>query len=148
MRNMSFSKTTQEIRTFKKDVTRRLGWANLRPGELFAAIVKGQGLKKGEHVERLAVLRCVSNSAERLDAIQKADCRREGFPHLSPGEFVRMFCRLNKCRPEQIVNRIEFEYVSLNLSVSLNLEPYSFPPFLKEIPHGTATLFAQQTFRS
>jgi len=33
MRNMSFSLTTQQCREMTKDVTRRLGWAILKPGD-------------------------------------------------------------------------------------------------------------------
>jgi len=107
---MSFSETTQQVLDRTKTVTRRLGWENLKPGELIQAIEKGQGLKKGEKVRRLCVLRIVSNQRERLDAIRKRDCRLEGFPEHSPREFVRMFCRLNCCEVWQMVNRIEFEY--------------------------------------
>jgi hypothetical protein len=59
MRLMSFSLTTPQILARTKTVTRRMGWTFLRPGDLVQAIEKGQGLKKGEHVKRLAVLRIV-----------------------------------------------------------------------------------------
>lgn len=35
----------------------------------------------------------------------------EGFPDMTPPEFVDMFCRHNKCRPDKLVNRIRFEYL-------------------------------------
>jgi hypothetical protein len=30
---------------------------------------------------------------------------------MSPSEFVEFFCRLNGCKPDTTVNRIEFRYV-------------------------------------
>lgn len=126
MRNMSFFLTQKQIRARAKTVTRRLGWAKLKPGERFCAIVKGQGLKKGEKVKRLAVLECVSNTPEPLGQIITAPWRyvkkslranpeheanREGFPEMTAVEFVLMFCRHMKVTPDRVVNRIEFRYV-------------------------------------
>jgi hypothetical protein len=112
-RNMSFFHTQEQVRERRKDVTRRLGkgWRKLKPGDRFWAIVKGQGLRKGEHVERICLLECVSNRVERLDWIMPGDVAREGFPDNSPAWFVAMFCRSMGCRPNAEVNRIEFKYV-------------------------------------
>ena len=112
MRLMSFSATTEQIRNRTKTVTRRIGWAHLKPGDLIQAIEKGQGLKKGEHVKRLAVLRVVSNFPEKLYDMTDADCAKEGFPGINSGNFCRMFSKLNRCEYDQPVNRIEFEYVA------------------------------------
>ena len=35
----------------------------------------------------------------------------EGFPDLTPRQFLEMFCKANGCDGYQPVNRIEFEYV-------------------------------------
>ena len=110
-RNMSFYHTQQQIRDRTKTVTRRKGWGDLKPGERFWAIVKGQGLKKGEKVERIVLLECVRIRTECLDNIQPADVAREGFPGMTPREFVEMFCRNMGGHSVQIVNRIEFKYV-------------------------------------
>jgi len=40
-----------------------------------------------------------------------ADLVREGFPDLSPGDFIALFCRANRCGPATRVTRIEFRYV-------------------------------------
>jgi len=116
MRNMSFSKTVKRIKDRSKTVTRRLGWSDLKPGELFWAIEKGQGLKRGEKVQRLALLRCVSNEAEPIEARRirrhgPDEVRREGFPGMSVRQFVAFFCREMAVREGQMVRRIEFEYV-------------------------------------
>ena len=49
---------------------------------------------------------------ERLYDIDKDDCIAEGFPEMSPDEFIEMFCESHKgCDPETTVNRIGFEYI-------------------------------------
>lgn len=108
---MSFSVTWPQILSHTKTVTRRSGWVNLKPGELFQAIKKGQGLRKGEKVKRGPVLRCVSNTIVRLRDIDQADLIREGFPNSSPLLFVKAYCELNRCDWRIEVQRIEFEYV-------------------------------------
>jgi hypothetical protein len=108
---MSFAITTRQVRARLKDVTRRLGWKNLTAGTILQAVVKSQGLKLGERVERICFIRVVSVRRERLDAITPDECRREGFPEMSPAEFVAMFCEHNKCLPSQIITRIEFAYI-------------------------------------
>jgi len=110
-RNMSFSLTTDQIRNRTKDVTRRLGWRGLMKGQKFWACVKCMGLKPGEKVERLALLECVSNTREMLYKITAEDVRREGFPGMSPGEFMAMFCKHMDATARTIVHRIEFKYV-------------------------------------
>lgn len=108
--NMSFFYTTEQGRNKTKDVTRRLGWKNLKPGQLFWMVEKAQGLKKGEKIQRIHLCRCVSNTPEVLGHITKAEVVREGFPDMSPLKFVHMFCQHMRCQPSQIVNRIEFKY--------------------------------------
>ena len=131
MKNMSFALTTKQFIDGSKDVTRRIGWAFLKPGDHFMAVEKCQGLKKGEHVKKLGECEVVSNDAVFLDSItyslyhvipecfgkdpkdwprrcQVKETEREGFPDLTPEQFVEMFCREMHCTPETIVNRIEF----------------------------------------
>lgn len=112
-RNMSFYHTQRQIKDRSKTVTRRRGWSHLKPGDLFYAIEKGQGLKKGQKVRRLALLRCVGNRAELLGWISVPDCAAEGFPGMTPAEFVAMFVRHMGGDSSQEVRRIEFEYVNV-----------------------------------
>lgn len=110
---MSFAATTTQIENQTKTVTRRLGWANLKPGELVQPIVKGTGLKKGEKQTFIGPpIRCVANVPLPLAPLAKADVVREGFPDMTPRQFVEMFCELNNCNPYGIVNRIEFQYTN------------------------------------
>lgn len=118
MRNMSFIITTAQARAQLKWVTRRLGWNFLKPGDHIRQVVKGRGLKKGEEIEKLHVIAVRDVRFEPLDLMLsdpeygRLEVVREGFPHLSPPEFVKMLCEANHCWPDQKVNRIYFSYVS------------------------------------
>jgi hypothetical protein len=108
---MSFALTTDQIRNRTIDVTRRRGWWFLQPGDELVACEKVMGLKAGQKINRLGHLRVVSTWPEPLNAITPAEVAREGFPDLSPEQFVAMFCEHMRCPPEEEVNRIEFEYL-------------------------------------
>ncbi len=112
MRNMSFALTTPQILARTKTVTRRAGWAFLRLGDRIQAVEKGMGLKKGETVRRLAVLRVESVSRGPLQqGFTQDDVAREGFPDMTPDAFTEMFCRTHKgCTPDTVVTRIAFSY--------------------------------------
>lgn len=110
MRNMSFALTTAQVRNQSKVVTRRLGWTFLKPGDLIQPVVKGMGLKKGEHPEKIGgPIRVVSVRRERLSDITPIDVQREGFA-MTQMSFVLMFCEHNGCEPADTVTRIEFAY--------------------------------------
>ena len=113
MRNMSFALTTRQYRDGSKTVTRRLGWAFLKPGDAVMGVVKSMGLRKGEGVQRLGPMVVVSNRPERLDAMTEGEPTLEGFPEMTPAEFVEMFCRHMKVHPLQAVNRIEFRRIEV-----------------------------------
>lgn len=111
MRNISFALTEPQFRARTKTVTRRLGWETLKPGTLLCGVRKAMGLRPGEKIVRLGVIRVVSVRREPLVQITAGDCAREGFPELHPVEFIEMFkfhMGCNTCTP---VTRIEFEYV-------------------------------------
>lgn len=117
-RVMSFRLTARQVRDRSKMVTRRFGWPRLKVGQELQAVVQGQGLRKGEHGERLHCIRVRAVRREPLDAIMRlpyaegrAECAREGFPELTPTQFVVMFMRENCCGPGEEVARIEFEYL-------------------------------------
>lgn len=124
MRAMSFMLTTPQMRAETKTVTRRVGWTNLKPGDRIKAVEKGMGLKKGERQVVIGVIEVVSIRLEALEILPNSrmtslgpdygdqECVKEGFPELSPSEFVTMFCASHKgCTPETIVTRIEFKHV-------------------------------------
>jgi len=111
MRIMSFFMTTQQIIDETKFVTRRFAWWNLPVDTLLCAAEKCQGLGKGGKINRLKVIKVVSVLSEPLNAITKAECVLEGFPDMEPAEFVEMMVKHYKCKPDKIINRIEFKYV-------------------------------------
>jgi hypothetical protein len=112
MRNMSFSMTKEQFIDGSKDVTRRVGWWFLKPGDRVMAVEKAMGLQKGEKIKSLGLIEIVSTRAEPLNHITDEDCVREGFPHFSPLDFVQMLCQHYKNVTETTtVNRIEFKRV-------------------------------------
>lgn len=117
MRNISFMLTTDQFRARTKDVTRRTGWQNLKPGDLLNACVKCMGLKKGEQVQLLGVILVKSVRREPLNAMLSypfggvGEVAREGFPDMTAQEFVDFFARSHRgCTSETVVTRIEYEY--------------------------------------
>ena len=110
-RNMSFSMTTDPFRDRTKTVTRRFGWWFLKPGDVVCGVAQSRGLKKGEKIKRLGMIRIVSTRREPLNAITAADLVLEGLPDMTPDGFVRLLCARAKVPPHQPVNRIEFEYL-------------------------------------
>lgn len=69
------------------------------------------GLRKGEKIERLALIEVMSAEPEPLSAVTLDDVILEGFPGWSVDRFVDFFCKHNGVDPLTIVNRIEFRYV-------------------------------------
>lgn len=90
---MSFFLTRPQILAQTKTVTRRAAtaWLHLARGDVFIAIEKGQGLRRGESQRVLALLEVVDVRVEPLNAITQEDCRREGFPQMTPAEFCAFF---------------------------------------------------------
>ena len=117
MRNISFSLTEEQFLDNSKDVTRRLGWSKLQPGVRLMACRKCMGLKPGEKIVRLGEIEIVSVRQEPLNrmsadaAYGRQEAIREGFPHMTGGQFVEMFCSHMPARPWTIVNRIAFRRI-------------------------------------
>lgn len=112
MRLISFALTTRQFLDGSKDVTRRLGWKFLRPGDRLLAVEKAMGLAKGQHPLPLGVIEILSNETVPLESIPPADVAREGFGDWTPRQFVAFFCREMKVAPDQAVQRIEFRRIT------------------------------------
>jgi hypothetical protein len=117
MRNISFALTTAQVRNRTKTVTRRLGWLFLRAGHDLQPIEKGQGLKKGESPVKIGCpILAVDVHRERLSRLTDepeygaAEVKREGFPEMSPADFVAFFAASHQCPADAFVTRIEFTY--------------------------------------
>lgn len=117
MNRMSFALTTPQFRAKTKDVTRRMRWRDLRPGAEIMGIEKGMGLKKGQKQVELGPIKIVSVRSEKLYMLianpryGRREVIREGFPEMTPRQFVRMFCEHNNCEPDAVVQRIEYKYL-------------------------------------
>ena len=115
MKNMSFMLTIPQMEDRTKDVTRRVAWWNLKAGDELMAVEKSQGLKNGEKVKPLYPIQILSARAEPLCLLTEdidygyAALLREGFPNMHPLEFVQFFCDTHHCKPDVVVNRIEFK---------------------------------------
>jgi hypothetical protein len=111
---MSVSLTEPQVRDRSKTVTRRLGWLVLKPGDRLTLCRKVMGRRKGEPLVRLCDVEVVSVRREWLGLITEADVRREGFPDMTPEQFVEFFCRTHKgCTRATVVTRIEWRYVEV-----------------------------------
>lgn len=108
---VSFALTTPQIMDESKDVTRRSGKRQYKPGQRIQAVNKCMGFKRGEHPVKLKLLEVVSSRWEPLNIIDQAECVREGFPHFTPQQFIDMYCKANKVKPDSLVQRIEFKYI-------------------------------------
>jgi hypothetical protein len=75
-------------------------------------VIKAQGIPKGGHVEKIGgPIRFTAVRREPLRKISAADVIREGFRGLSPAGFVELYRQANGGDRDQIVTRIEFEYL-------------------------------------
>lgn len=111
-RHMSFFLTTAQFTDRSKTVTRRIGWNFLKPGDVLMGVQKCQGLKKGEKVRELGLIKIISTKKEPLLAITDDDVAKEGFPGKSKDWFVAFFMQhLGGYAADVQVNRIEFEYL-------------------------------------
>ena len=118
MRNMSFALTIPQMRAGSKTVTRRDGWKAAKEGDLLMPVEKCMGLAKGEKVVQIcAPIMVILVRFEPLNAMTDdleygcLECIKEGFPELTPEEFVAMFCKSHPgVTPDRLVNRIEFSH--------------------------------------
>ena len=114
---MSCSLTVDEVLARTKTVTRRhlATWSGLSPGDHLTLIEKGMGLAKGEKQVVLDVVEVVSSLLVPLWPITRAEVNAEGFPEMSPNEFVEFWLishGLDGADPQQtLVRRIEWRYL-------------------------------------
>ena len=136
MQNISFKETTDQFIAHEKHVTRRANengptWEHLKAGTRLNGVKQAQGLKKGEKITPLGQIFTLEVTQEPLNDIIKKPLRKipqviaiqhptylfvpevvlEGFPALTPAQFVTKFCKMNRCDPETEVTRILFDYI-------------------------------------
>lgn len=126
-RRMSCSMTVGPVRRREKDVTRRHGasWTTLAAGDRLVLIEKGMGLPKGAHQVVLDTVEVVDVRLEPLSLVDEAECLREGFPEMSPVEFMRFWLaghgmkqakkladdEVLACAERTFCRRIEWKYI-------------------------------------
>lgn len=121
-RNISFALTTPQFLDGSKDVTRRMGWRNLRAGDILMAVEKSQGLGKGGKIKRLGLIKVLDARRELLNemcanlAYGAKEVAREGFPGRDETDFVLWFADSHGCEPDAMVTRIEFERIPAAVS--------------------------------
>lgn len=115
-RNISFSMTTPQFIAGKKDVTRRFSWWNAKEGDILNAVEKAMGLKKGEKIKSLGLIRVVSATKEKLSALSNEpygsiELKREGFPFgcISGHHFAEELASRSGKTLDAECMRIEFE---------------------------------------
>lgn len=115
-RLMSVALTEQAVRERRKTVTRRLGWANLKPGEKLTLCRKVMGRRKAdgtvEPLIRIVDVEVVSVRREPLSTIGPGETALEGLPDMTGGAFVEFFCQNMRCTPDTLVTRIEWRYLT------------------------------------
>lgn len=120
-RLMSVAFTEQAVIERRKTVTRRKGWAFLKPGDRLTLCRKVMGRKPDEPLVRLADVEVVTVRRERLDALLTDldygfdETAREGFPGTAPESwpsvFVEFFTAAQGIAPTDEVTRIEWRYL-------------------------------------
>lgn len=125
MANMSFSLTIEQVTARTKDVTRRTGWLRLQTGDVLQPVEKCMGIPKGFTAIRIGgPIRVRSVRREPLQRLLddpeygRSECIREGFPNLTPDQFVLFFCSTHKgCTVDTELTRIEFSYLPRQLDI-------------------------------
>lgn len=111
-RLMSVTFTEQAVRNRTKTVTRRKGWTFLVPGDRLSLCRKVMGRKPGEPLVRVTDVEVVSVRREPLELITAEEVALEGFPGMTPVEFIRrFFVDAQGIQPGELVTRIEWTYV-------------------------------------
>lgn len=119
-RRMSCSLTVDAVRARIKTVTRRepATWNTLKPGDRITLVEKAMGLPKGAKQVVLADVEITDVSVELLRRwLTHAEVVAEGFPGMSPVEFVDFWLRshgykLNNYNREHVrARRIEWRYL-------------------------------------
>lgn len=111
MRLISCALTQPQIRNRSKTETRRLGWKNVKVGQLLCFVDKCMGFKPGEKPTRISIVIVMNAHRERLCDITPKAVEREGFPEMSPEEFVTMFSENMKCQKIEPVTAIRYLFI-------------------------------------
>ena len=124
---MSCSMTIPQVRDGSKTVTRRAPatWEQLQVGDHLVLIEKGMGLPKGAKQVAIREAVVVDVRLEQLASVTEAECAAEGFPDMTPTEFMVFWANGHSVRwsdPSELLavvcRRIEWRYVNCPLEAS------------------------------
>lgn len=122
---MSFRLTIPQMRDQSKTLTTRMPetWKTLMPGTKLWAVEQVMGLKKGDKVTRIGIIRVTRVCIEPLDQMTNNDCVLEGFPEMVPAQFIQMLSEHYgyKFCAETFVRRIWFEHLTIENGVQEEL---------------------------
>ena len=110
MRRMSFAMNIPQFKDRTKTVTRRFGWWHLKPGDEVMGVERSMGLKRGQHMVELGVIRVVSVKEIGVRDVDEAELVLEGCGHMTVDQYITMLIGSTK-KLSAPVNRIEFEYI-------------------------------------
>lgn len=114
-RRMSCAMTVDQVRNRTKTETRRHvdTWAYLNAGDRLTLVEKAMGLPKGSTHVVLAQVEVISVDVEPLDAITSSSCASEGFPAMTPAEFVAFWLSGHGYPPDAraLVRVIRWQYL-------------------------------------
>jgi hypothetical protein len=111
-RLMALSLAERQVRALVKTVTRRLGWRMLRVGDQLTLCRKVMGRRRRWAPRPDRRRRSHLSAPRALDAITVADVTAEGFPQMTPTQFVSFFCAIHQgCEPGTEITRIEWRYL-------------------------------------
>ncbi len=93
-----------------------MGWRGLRAGDRLTLCREVMGRRRADrHVEplvRIVDVEVLAVGRERLDAITADEVVAEGFPEMTPEQFVEFFCDSHRgCTPDSTVTRIQWRYL-------------------------------------
>src|SRR5262245_45006217 len=108
MRCIEFRHASAPLLAGSKTVTRRKGWKKLKPGTEMMAGRAHRGVRR-EGREDFGVILVKSVRRVRLGDIDAAEVALEGYPELTPAEFLARFFK--GVNPDAVVTRIEFRRV-------------------------------------
>ena len=111
-RLMAVSLTEPQVRARTKTVTRRVGWLMLRVGDQLTLCPKVMGRRRGDPLDRITTVEVTAVRREPLEAITAADVAAEGFPQMTPADFITFFCRTHRgCTASTEITRIKWRYL-------------------------------------
>ena len=110
MRLISCAKTIPQVVAQTKTETRRLGWKLARPAWRLIVIERNDYRRGGTPVA-LACVELIHTARERLCDISPDAVVREGFPEMTPREFIAFFCREMRAAPDVELTVLRWRYL-------------------------------------